>query len=401
MIRDSFREALPILEKLEKNGFQAYFVGGSVRDALINRPIGDIDITTSAPPKVVMDLFDKVIPIGIAHGTVIVRWQEKSFEVTTFRTEEGYTDFRHPDEVVFVSDIKEDLKRRDFTINAIAMDKYGNITDPFGGKRDIEERLIKAVGNPVERFREDPLRMMRAVRFVSQLNFQLDSATEKAIQRTSSLMEKIAVERIAVEIEKMFSGSGLDKAIEHIEYTGLHYAIPIWKEDPTLLARAREHLIPLYSMEEILAFFQLLGTDISLLLWAKEWKLSNRVKNRAESLLNGVEIYKTEGLTNWLVYKLPPQLATGLKRLILAHCKLEIDLAEWDNIYENLPIQSKQELAISGKEIIKLFPQRKKGQWIQEIIEKAEYQVVNGILKNDKKEIKEWVRSGEHPQTAD
>lgn len=185
-LTEPFREALAIIEKIEEAGHQAFFVGGCVRDFLLKRPIGDVDITTSAKPFEVQAIFDEVIPVGIQHGTVIIRHRGISYEVTTFRLEGEYSDQRHPDSVQFIDKIDEDLARRDFTINALAMDKHGHIIDLFQGREDIEKALIRAVGNGHDRFQEDPLRILRAIRFSSQLGFQIEENTLKAIMATGN-----------------------------------------------------------------------------------------------------------------------------------------------------------------------------------------------------------------------
>lgn len=398
---NAFRHALPILERLEKNGFQAYFVGGSVRDALIDREVGDIDITTSAKPEEVQNLFEKVIPVGIEHGTVIVRWEGESYEVTTFRSETGYSDYRHPDEVMFVDEVKKDLERRDFTINAIALNNHGEIIDPFDGMKDIKAKVIKAVGNPKERFAEDPLRMMRAVRFVSQLNFDIEPLTKAAIHQCSSLLKKVSIERVAIEAQKLFAGKSPGNGLEILLETELNQSIPVWKEEAEVIERIKKVIIPLYSMEEILAFFLLKGVDISLSDWIREWKLSNRIKNNTEKLLEAYRIYQEEGLSNWLIYNIPAELQESFVRLIYAFEKKEVDKELWKKTTDNLPIKTREELAVKGDDIIEMFPELPRGKWIKEILTNIEYLVVSGKLNNDKKKIKEWVRDGEHPQTSD
>ena len=189
-----FTKAMPVLQRLEDAGFEAYFVGGSVRDVLLDRHVHDIDITTSAYPEEVKELFEKSIDTGIKHGTVTVLYEGESYEITTFRTESGYQDFRRPDHVTFVQNLDEDLKRRDFTINALAMDIRGQIIDLFNGVEDLKKRVIRAVGNPETRFHEDALRMMRAVRFMSQLEFKLEEKTERAIKDNHELLKKISME---------------------------------------------------------------------------------------------------------------------------------------------------------------------------------------------------------------
>lgn len=202
-----FTAAFPVLQQLEQANYEAYFVGGSVRDLLLKRPIHDIDIATSAYPEEVKQLFPKTIDTGIKHGTVTVLHGGSSYEITTFRTESGYQDFRRPDHVTFVQNLAEDLKRRDFTINALATNRKGEIIDLFNGIGDLQKHLIKAVGDPMKRFHEDALRMMRAVRFMSQLCFDLEPQTEKAVKDMHQLLPKISVERIRDEFVKMGTGT--------------------------------------------------------------------------------------------------------------------------------------------------------------------------------------------------
>ena len=195
-----FDKAFRVMQQLESRGYEAYLVGGAVRDHLIGKQVGDLDIATSATPNQVMQVFDKVIPIGIEHGTVLVRFEEESFEITTFRTEGTYSDYRHPDSVNFVTDVTADLARRDYTVNAIAMNRNGELVDPFGGRDAIEKQELVTVGNAFDRFQEDPLRMMRGVRFVSQLGYNLDDDARKVIKEQRLWLTRIAIERVAIEM---------------------------------------------------------------------------------------------------------------------------------------------------------------------------------------------------------
>lgn len=195
-------EALYIIRILEAAGYEAWLVGGCVRDLMMGNTPGDWDITTNALPENVQDCFSHTIPTGIAHGTVTVLLGGTPYEVTTYRTESTYTDFRRPDSVSFVTDVREDLARRDFTVNALAWHPERGIVDPFGGKQDLQNRLIRAVGNPEDRFGEDALRMLRAVRFAAQLDFEVEPATLKAITAMASHIVHISGERIALELNK-------------------------------------------------------------------------------------------------------------------------------------------------------------------------------------------------------
>lgn len=200
------QEALKVLERLEAKGFLAFFVGGYVRDKLLNRPIQDIDIATSALPEQIAALFPKHIPTGIQHGTITVVMGSYTFEVTTFRTEAHYEDHRRPSSVSYVENVTQDLARRDFTINAIAIDRRWQLVDPFGGRQDLKARLIRAVGNAEHRFEEDALRMMRCIRFAVNYHFEIEEHTYAALRRKRRLLKHIAMERIHIELDKIISG---------------------------------------------------------------------------------------------------------------------------------------------------------------------------------------------------
>lgn len=188
--------------RLWQAGYEAYPVGGCVRDLLLGRVPGDWDVTTSAKPEDIIELFDHTAATGVKHGTVTVIQGDEHIEVTAFRTEAGYSDGRHPDHVRFEATLQEDLARRDFTINAMALDRDGNIVDPFGGRADLERRLIRCVGEARRRFAEDALRMFRAVRFAAQLGFELEDKTLQAIYECRCNVKLLAAERVRVEVEK-------------------------------------------------------------------------------------------------------------------------------------------------------------------------------------------------------
>lgn len=192
-----------IIDTLNNAGFEAYAVGGCVRDSILGRIPGDWDITTSASPRQVKELFPRTIDTGIQHGTVTVMEGKEGFEVTTYRIDGEYEDSRHPKEVMFTSELLEDLKRRDFTINAMAYNEKEGLIDAFGGMEDLRKKTIRCVGNPVDRFTEDALRMMRAVRFAAQLGFSMEEKTKAAIIPLASSLAKISAERIQVELVKL------------------------------------------------------------------------------------------------------------------------------------------------------------------------------------------------------
>lgn len=197
-----------IIRKIEDNGYEAYLVGGSVRDMLMGKKPNDIDITTNALPADIKRIFGDciVIETGIKHGTVTVLKDEIPIEITTYRTEEGYSDGRHPDKVTFTTNITEDLSRRDFTVNSIAYNPKSGYFDPFNGKKDIENKIICCVGDPKVRFEEDALRILRALRFSSVLGFDIENKTSEAIHECRYLLKNVSAERIYSEISKMLCG---------------------------------------------------------------------------------------------------------------------------------------------------------------------------------------------------
>jgi len=192
-----------IIESLETAGYEAYIVGGCVRDALLGRIPHDWDITTSARPEQVKQIFPKTVDTGLQHGTVTVIMGGEGYEVTTYRIDGEYEDARHPKEVSYTDNLLEDLKRRDFTINAMAYNETRGLVDEFDGKRDLELGIIRCVGNPVDRFTEDALRMMRAVRFAAQLGFEIHKDTRNAAKELSHNLSKVSAERIMAELTKM------------------------------------------------------------------------------------------------------------------------------------------------------------------------------------------------------
>lgn len=226
------KKAKMILNVLNKNGFEAYIVGGAVRDMSIGLTPNDIDITTSATPEEVISLFPKTYPSGIAFGTVTIIMNDEEFEVTTFRTDGEYLDGRRPKTVAFGKSIEEDLSRRDFTINAMAMDIDGNITDPFGGLHDIEEGNIRCVGDPEKRFSEDALRMIRAIRFASRYGFAIEENTFNSIKKFAHTIEKVSLERINQEFTKILLSKNPELGVELLHETGLFdFIFPISFDD--------------------------------------------------------------------------------------------------------------------------------------------------------------------------
>ena len=211
--------AAALLDALHAAGYAAYVVGGCVRDSLLGRTAHDWDLCTSALPQQVMELFgtEQCIPTGLQHGTVTIKYGGQLYETTTFRTEGSYTDGRHPDEVQFVPDVREDLARRDFTINAMAYNAAEGLVDPFGGQKDLQNGLLRAVGEPQQRFTEDALRILRLYRFAARFGFALDAATARAARQLAPHLDCISAERIQEELAKLLAapqpGAYLEPAV--------------------------------------------------------------------------------------------------------------------------------------------------------------------------------------------
>jgi tRNA nucleotidyltransferase (CCA-adding enzyme) len=291
------RQSEQVLRTLNEKGYEAYWVGGCVRDELLERSVDDMDITTSASPEQVMELFADCIPTGLQHGTVTVRSGGFYFEVTTFRTESEYKDNRRPAAVQFVKDVKEDLQRRDFTMNALAMDRDGNIVDPFGGQSDIQDGWVRCVGSAAERFGEDALRMLRCVRFASVFDFKIAYNTWKGLVHQKDLLQHIAMERVRTEMVKMMAGPhplrGLEllfrsQALEHVK-------APINRE--------RFNKALMFNMEQLMEENVLLRWSMILIAGRytraeadallRKWTFSNDDRSRINGVLQVEELIQT------------------------------------------------------------------------------------------------------------
>lgn len=237
-----------LIDKLNSCGYEAYAVGGAVRDFLMGVENSDIDLTTSATPSQMFEVFKdyKIILTGAKHGTVTVVLNGKNYEITTFRKEGGYLDNRHPNSVEYITDLKEDLKRRDFTINAMAYSQKDGVIDIFNGKKDLENKTIRAVGNPDLRFKEDALRILRALRFSSTLNFKIEENTAKAIIKNASLLKNVAVERIYTELNGILVGKGVENVLLNFKEV-FFTIIPELKKCDRFMQKSKYHAYDVYT----------------------------------------------------------------------------------------------------------------------------------------------------------
>ncbi|UQS84394.1 CCA tRNA nucleotidyltransferase [Bombilactobacillus thymidiniphilus] len=343
------KEALPILQKIKQAGFEAYFVGGCVRDTLLNKPLHDIDLATNAYPQELKQIFTHTVDTGIEHGTVTVVTAKQNYEITTFRTETGYQDYRRPDHVEFVRSLAEDLKRRDFTINALAMDLDGRIIDLFGGVADLKSHRIKAVGQAQERFHEDALRMMRAVRFQAQLGFTIVPSTLKGITENASLLKKIAIERISDEWLRMMCGDNWQLGLQSMLTTKLYKYCPQFTEqDFTKLLQ-----VSLTRLQNASQVWTLLGLVWNLPLNSlnrllRTWKVSNEVRHLT---LMSVRFLRQSKPTDWDLYQTEGATIDNCVQLLQVLQK-NVVAQQLQKRYSLLPIHSLQDVKINGQQIM-------------------------------------------------
>ncbi|MEK5061256.1 CCA tRNA nucleotidyltransferase [Paenibacillus shunpengii] len=403
-----------VLKRLNDHGHQAFFVGGCVRDEIMNRPVTDMDITTSAKPEEVMALFEGSIPTGLQHGTVTVRMNGYHFEVTTFRTESGYEDYRRPSEVQFVDQVEEDLKRRDFTMNAIARDYVGQLIDPFNGVTDIEQRIVRSVGLAEERFREDALRMLRGVRFASIFDFDIDSLTWDGILAERDKLPHIAMERVRTEMDKMLAGPYPARGVCLLmDSELLHYVkVPVELSGLDRTALSLLDKLPQATEFRLGLLLLLLGANSSdadqkLRAWTYSGKVKDRmtkllelheaVLNSISKIVKDVQVgqYRRHLQEEWkqsvlrygvlasedwhVIHTLLPQSfydMTGEEYLLLK--ELVEHAAEW---IEEMGIYSLKELELSGSDLLRVTG-RKGGPWLGETMNWLLQQVVTGQLVN-------------------
>lgn len=381
-MNEAWSAALKVISKLEDAGYEAVIVGGAVRDQLLGRPFSDVDVATSALPEEVKNIFEKTIDVGIAHGTVLVLDECEPIEVTTYRTESTYSDFRHPDKVKFVRNLKEDMQRRDFTMNAMAIRADGDIVDYFGGTDDLKRGVIRAVGDANERFSEDALRMLRAIRFVAQLGFDLHIETAEAIHMHGQLIKEIAVERVVQEFDKLFVGEHVGKAMEMMERLELNRWLP-----GNFDAIHWEIACP-ENADVGWAYFCFVSQESAQEELLQVYKCSNARKSFVKHVIE----LATIPIENWSVkvifsYMLEELLAANrVKYWANLNYLAEDDLSHKKN---NLPIQSQRDLVVNGRDLLE-WNGGKRGPWVKEHLDEIVTAVLFGDIKNDYNAIKEW-----------
>ena len=376
--------AIRVIEKIEKAGFEAVIVGGAVRDFLLDKDVNDVDVATSAMPDEIKKIFHSTVDVGIAHGTVLVLDEGQPIEVTTYRTEGIYVDFRRPEQVTFVKSLEKDLERRDFTINAMAMTKTGELIDLYGGRQDIDNGLIRAVGDPNTRFREDALRMLRAVRFSAQLGFTIEKNTLSAIVQDSELIEFIAKERIHMELSKMWTAKNVYEGVNALIVSNLaNYLIGDFKkqlEDWRYFTTS--------SSEVGWAYLCLLNRKILSEL-INFYKLSNKEKNFLRNVLNAYDAFLNRwSELHYFQYDLVT-LEVAYDFAVWQKVKVPFKKEHIAQVKSNLPIQSTSQLAINGNHL-KEWTTKKGGPWLKVALDAAILAVLKRHIKNDEEHLKEW-----------
>ena len=377
-----FMQAIPVIETLEKAGYEAYFVGGSVRDIMMGKEIHDVDIATSAYPAEVQSLFSKTFDLGVEHGTVLVLLGNEQYEVTTFRTESAYQDYRRPDHVTFVRSLEEDLKRRDFCMNALAMNRDGEIVDLFDGLYDIQHHEIRAVGVAEERFNEDALRMMRAVRFASQLDFHIEGKTQEAIYHHHQLLTKISMERIQAEWIKLLAGKNPQRGLNDFIATDCYQSCWGMENRKEALIYLAEHLTrPVGEAQGWLLLslvFEL--SEKKAAQFMRHWKCSKAMIQLVTPSIHGAKERLHRSLTPIEQYDL------GLERLQLIESIRfffhQTADSQVEAAYRQLPIHCIQDLAIDGRQIIQETG-KKPGPWLGQLLRLMQEKVLLNEWENE------------------
>ncbi len=368
-----------IIGKLKRHSYEAYAVGGCVRDTLLGRTPGDWDITTSARPAQVKALFRRTIDTGIQHGTVTVLVDHVGYEVTTYRIDGEYEDGRHPKQVQFTSDLLEDLRRRDFTINAMAYSPESGIVDAFDGAGDLERRVIRCVGDPTERFTEDALRILRAIRFSAQLDFTIDPATREAIRMIAPNLAKVSKERIQAELTKTLLSDHPEK-IKEVYETGIsEYISPAFARIPWEKIRIPAEL-PAIKYLRWAAFLRLVPAEDAVRV-LKDLKMDNETITHVRTLTSwsGKPMEENEISVRRAMSQMAPQIWDAL-----------IELNQYGENIRSLTAQIRErgdcltlrQLAVTGQDLIAAGI--KPGREIGEILSKMLDAVLEEPSRNQK-----------------
>lgn len=353
--------ALKVLKKIEDYGYKAYIVGGFVRDLKLKRKTLDVDIATNATPKELKEIFkDNFLPHE-EYGSIAVGIQGIYYEITTFRKEITYKDNRKPIEFDYIDNLEEDLQRRDFIINTLCMDKSGKIIDHLGAMKDIKEKTIRTVGNSNDKFNQDVLRILRAIRFATVLNFKLSDEIKKAILENKYLLKNLSLDRKKKELEKIFTSKNVKYGIDLILELGL------------------DEYLELPKLKDLTYFGDLCG------IWSYLEPNDYPFTKNERQIISKIKSASGKDLKNPLVlYEYDPYI------LMVAADMSNQNKKEVLKRYSHLPIKSRKELELDGEEIMKLLS-IEEGPLIKEILKDIETQVLRKKVKNKKLDLKKYV----------
>ncbi len=370
-----------IISRLNSFGHRADIVGGSVRDALLGNVPYDYDITTSASPDELQEVFQnhRVVKTGLKHGTLTVILDDTPYEITTYRLDGAYTDNRHPDKVSFTKEIKEDLSRRDFTVNAMCYNENDGFTDLFSGIEDLEKRIIRAVGAPEERFSEDALRIMRALRFAAVLDFEIEEKTANAINKTAHLLMNISAERIFAEWKKLISGKGAFRIIS--EYSDVLKLVI-----PNLNASAMPKKEKFNKASSVLRELSLFDFPESYDEAMRALKSDNKRRVFGTSVFESMKLGLNSrvGIAHSLIAFGSDVTHTATELAVLRGELPDSAISSYDNLIKDGICYTLSELAIGGEELVKLgFGGKEIGEELNRIL----LLVAEGKLENERDKI--------------
>ena len=359
----------------------------------MNRPIHDVDIASSAYPEEIKTIFPRTVDVGIEHGTVLVLEGQGEYEITTFRTEDVYVDYRRPSQVSFVRSLEEDLKRRDFTINALALNQEGEIVDLFNGLADMKNRTLRAVGVAAERFNEDALRIMRGFRFQAGLDFDLEDLTFQAMADCAPLLEKISVERIFIEFDKLLMAPFWRKGLESLINAAAYDFLPDMKDSAEALQELLDGLeeeFQFSSSEQAWAALLLALKVKDVRKFLKNWKTSNDFQKRVNQLVAVYEIRQERSLSKRDCYQYDLDLILQSESLRQA-AGLPVEFEAIEATHAALTIHDKHEIVVTGSHLIRDYG-FKPGPELGQILTKIELAIVDGELANSKEEIMNFIK---------
>lgn len=356
-------KALEVLKILYEHGYESYVVGGYVRDIILKRKTNDIDICTSATPKEILEIFDDVIVSDMQYGSVVIAYKGYKFDTTTFRKEIKYEGNRKPVKIKYIKDIKKDLLRRDFTINTLCMDKDGNILDILNIRSDIDNKLLKTVGNPRYRIKEDSLRILRCIRFATILDFNIENKTKHFLTKYSYLLKNLSINRKKEELDKIFLSKNKERGRKLLLELNLTNALDLDKLATITMCTDLTGIWCQLEVDNIYPF----------------------TKVEKEQMTKLRELLKYDKIDNYLLYKYGLYLCT-----VYAEIK-GISRKKLSTMYSNLPILTRKDINVTGEEI-SIILNKTPGKYIKDILDDIELNILNNNINNDKEEITKYIK---------